>query len=587
MTSADENAVETEVLIVGGGPVGLALSIELSLWGVPHILVERHSGTTFHPKARNLNTRTTEIMQRWGVGHEMDEIALAPEWCSAISYNVNLAEPEVGRMSTSGFVGDGGVLSPAVPHLSSQDVYEPIWRRRAESLGLGDLRFGHEMVELDPGVDLGSAVAPDQNGVVAAKIRGPNGKVESVTANWVVGCDGWRSAVRDRIGATLEGRTDLGHFVNVYFLADLKQWTAGREAVLYFTTAPRGVFQPLDGKQRWLCQINYDGTEESLAEYNDARCIEWVRAATGGDELDVEIVSIGTWTMNSTVVDRYRRGQVFLAGDSLHQLPPTGGFGANTGIQDAHNLAWKLAGVFHEWAAPGLLDSYESERRPVAIVNSSRSLDNSRMVGRITKALLRGENADAAVAASFRYGNFSGLDLGFHYESDAVIADGTPVPEVEDPVSMLVPGARPGHRIAHCWFSRALRGEGERVSALDLCSGQFALIAGPDGSAWIPAAIAAAGSAPLSAWAIGSSTDGSGANAEDVLVPDLEVDEILQLWGIEADGAVLIRPDGHVAWRTVRGSTDSSTAGQAGRTAVMLTVMDQVLARSSRPFVEV
>jgi putative polyketide hydroxylase len=554
---SEKRVLDTDVLIVGGGPVGLALSMELSLWGVPHVLVEKHPGTTFHPKARNLNTRTTEIMRRWGVDGAMDAIALAPEWCSAISYNRNLYEAEVGRMETGGFVGDTDGFSPAAPHLSSQDMYEPIWRRRAESFLASTLLFGHELTDLHWSMQTGG------NPVASVHDRASGEELE-VTARFVVGCDGWKSSVRAAIGAELDGITDIGHFVNVYFNANLDPWVAHRPAILYFVTEPSGVFQPLDGGNRWLCQINHKGTDESLAFYDAERCVDWIRSAVGpnaGDALEIEIVSIGNWSMNSTVADRYRSGPIFLAGDSAHQLPPTGGFGANTGIQDAHNLAWKLAGVVQGWAADTILDSYETERRTVAMENSARSLDNSRMVGRITRALLSGGDAGAAVAASHRYGNFAGLDLGFSYESDLVVSDGSIAPVADDPVSEYVPTARPGHRFPHAWLKRG----DDRKSSIDLTDGQFVLIIGPDGDAWSEAAarLQLPKDLPMAELAMGS------------VDFELPATEVLDLWGIEPSGALIVRPDGHVAWRAQQSSPNNE--------ALLRDAFGRMLGLASRP----
>ncbi|MDG2113747.1 MAG: FAD-dependent monooxygenase, partial [Actinomycetota bacterium] len=465
---------DTQVIIVGGGPVGLALSLMLSGHGVRHLLLERHTDTTYHPKARNLNTRTTEIMRSWGVDEAMDAIALGPQWCESIAYCRDLATPELGRMQTGGFVGVGGDLSPAVPHLSSQDVYEPVWRDRAEELAPGSVRFGHGVTSVDDS-------APDR---IVVSVEGPDGPYE-ISADYLVGCDGWNSMVRRHLGVVLEGRTELAQFVNVYFRADLGPLVGDRPAVLYFTTEPRGVFQPLDGGDRWLCQITHLEDTDPLETYDDERCLEWVRLAAADPSLDVEILSIGTWTMNATVADRYRVGRCFMAGDSIHQLPPTGGFGANTGIQDAHNLAWKLAAVLRGAAGEELLDTYEAERRAVAGYNATQSLENSRMVGRITVAALRGDDATLEVGRSTRYGNFTGMELGFAYTEGAVIADGSPPPQPDDPVVDYVATARPGHRLPHSWLDDVAT-----LSTLDLVTSGLVLVCA-DLAAWNPVAKAA------------------------------------------------------------------------------------------------
>ena len=533
--------MQVPVLIVGGGPVGLVASICLSRLGVESLLVERHPGTTLHPKARNLNLRTMEILRPWGIDAELFAHALPPSWTGCIVYTTTLAGRELGRMPTASFESErASAVSPATGVLSSQDVYEPVFRRLAERLGPGELRFHSELEEL----------SIESGGVRSRLRRLDDGVVVEVASRYVLACDGWSSAVRRRLGIAMEGPADIGHFVNVHFRADLSPWVAGRPAVLYFvaTDEARGVFQPLDGRGRWLCQISYDGSASSFATYTAERCLDWIRRAVGASEVAAEILSVGTWTMNATVAAAFRRGPVFLAGDAAHQLPPTGGFGMNTGVQDVHNLAWKMAGALAGWAGPAILDSYEVERRPIARINADRSLDNSRMVGRINRAALAGE-ADSrhAVAASQRYGNFTGMDLGFHYEEGALVPDGTAPPEVADPVIDYVPAARPGHRAPHL----RLEHEGREISSLDLFDGAFTLLSGTAGPGWRGAGRSAARrlGVPLRAFTVGPSGD-----LED---PERRWQD---LYGVGPTGAVLVRPDGHVGWRTASESCDREAA---------------------------
>jgi hypothetical protein len=299
------------------------------------------------------------------------------------------------------------------------------------------------------------------------------------------------------------------------------------------------VFQPLDARGRWLSQIAYDGSSESFAAYDNRRCTEWLRAAVGDPSLTPEILSIGTWTMNALVAQRLVQGRVFLVGDAAHQLPPTGGFGMNTGIQTAHNLVWKLALVLSGAAGPSLLDTFDQERRPVGRFNADRSFENSLMVQRINAAAsgeLPALSPAEAVEASRRYGNFLGMELGFHYDSAAVISDGTDPPQVADPVIDYVPCARPGHRAPHVRLER----EGGRASTLDFFGPGFTLLAGSRGQPWIAPAQQASQrfGVRLDAYSIGAS-DGW-----------IDTDGIFEPhYGIDATGAVLVRPDGHVAFR--------------------------------------
>lgn len=488
--------------------MGLAAALECAYFGVPALLVERHSDTTWHPKARNLNARTMEIMRRLGLETALQAVGLPAAWTRQIVYADTLSGAELGRMTTGGFESRSSAASPCAAVLSSQDIFEPIWRGRAEQQPLLDVRYGHQAEILD--VDEGGAVV---------RVSGPRGA--DVRARYVLAADGAGSTVRRTLGIGMEGPEDIGHFVNVYYRANLDRLVAHRPAVLYFTAheAGRGVFQPLDGRKRWLSQIAYDGSADARAAFDGQRCLQWIRNAAGDPALRVEILGISHWTMNATVADRYRQGGVFLVGDAAHQLPPTGGFGLNTGIQDVHNLVWKIAYVLKDWSDAALLDTYESERKPVARFNADRAMDNSRSVARIQRAVADGAAAASEVARSRRYGNFRGLELGYSYESAAVIDDGSAAPEPEDPVEDYVASARPGHRMPHMWL------EGGARSTLDLVSQRFLVLS--DSPCWLEAA--------------------SQHNAECRVLPGNG--GFLDLFGLEPGGAVLVRPDGHVAAR--------------------------------------
>ena len=431
-----------------------------------------------------------------------------------------------------------------MPVLSSQDVFEPIFRRGAEATGLAELRFGHEANDIERGT------LPGDDRVVVSITERATGRSYRVEAEYLVAADGASSPTRAQLGIEMEGLRAFGHFVNVYYRANLDPWVAHRPAILYWVAgdAVRGVFQPLDARGRWLCQIAYDGTSESFAAYDERCCIEWLRSAVGEPSLAPEILSIGTWTMNAVVAERLKQGRVFLVGDAAHQLPPTGGFGMNTGVQTAHNLVWKLVLVRAGAADAALLDTFDEERRPVGRFNADRSLENAMMVQRINAAAV-GEipalTPAEAVEASRRYGNFLGMELGFHYDSAAVIPDGTSPPAVADAVIDYVPTGRPGHRAPHAWLER----DGRRASTLDLFGLGFTLLAGSRGEQWIAAASAMGErlGVRVDAHAIGAR--GGWTDTDGVFE---------RLYGIEATGAVLVRPDGHVAFRAQRPSADAA-----------------------------
>ena len=536
--------IETPLLIAGGGPVGLCLSILLSRFGIAHVLIEKHPDTTIHPKARNLTVRSIEIMRSWGILDALSEIALPAEWTKQIIYTRTLAGDELGRMQTRAFAGAPRALSPVRTILSSQDIFEPVWRTHAEQYPGALLRFSHELEDF----------ALQDDAVTATILNCETGQRTRVRAGYLVAADGSSSPVRTALDIPQSGPRDIGHYINVYFRADFGAWIAHRPALLYWVATPgiRGVFQPLDGKQRWLCQIRFDPNSESPGDYTSERCSRWIRQAVGNDDVDVEVLSIGNWSMHASVADRWRQGRVFLVGDAAHQLPPTGGLGLNTGLQDTHNLAWKIAAVSQGWAGEGLLDSYQSERRPVARFNADRSLLNSKLVGRITATALSGKTEDNAEAVAKRvresrhYGNFTGVDLGLEYQAGALVPDGSDAQHAEDPVSEYLPTGRPGCRAPHVVLKRA----GKEFSTLDLFDREFCLLAGVEGQAWVDAAsqIARHKKVPLSAYRIGPVD--SKADFEDLEAVWLSV------YGVQSDGAVLVRPDGHVAWRRAHGGTE-------------------------------
>jgi putative polyketide hydroxylase len=549
-TNATPTAVP--VVIVGAGPVGLAMSLELARFGVRSAVFERHPTTTIHPKARNLNTRTLEIARSWGSAHdELAATGLPADWTKQIVYTETLAGVEMGRMRTVGFSGPGPNVSPDSPVLNAQDVFEPILLRAARATGLVDVTFNRRVGACR---DSGTFVEVD---VIATDIGvsdSDTGEASTLRADFVVAADGGASGVRSALGIAMDGDVGLGQYVNVYFKADLSRFVAHRPAMLFWIAdgQRRGVFQPLDVTGRWLCQIFCRPGVEVVESFDEQRCVEWIRAAVGvgsKDSLDVEIVSIGSWVMNATVASSMRQGRVMLVGDAAHQLPPTGGFGVNTGIVGARNLAWKLAYVLRKQADLSLLDTYAEEQQPLARYNADRSLENSQAVGRIARA--EPAEREAAVDGSRQYGNFVGMELGFRYDSQAIIDDGSACPSIDNPVTDFVPCARPGHRAPHL----AIQVDGRGLSTLDLFGDRFTLLCGQQGDSW---------------------QEVSDTRLVVISLGDVSCDaQTLQqgafeaLYGLGVDGCVVVRPDGHICLRVKHAVADP--------TATISGALDQIL----------
>lgn len=555
---SEQRNVETNpVIVIGAGPVGLGATLELARCGVRSILIERNERTSWHPKTRNFNTRTMEIARGWGRGiyNELRKLDLPPNWKSPIRFLDSVVGKETGHIVSHGFAGAGPDLSPVSSVLSSQDMLEPVMLREIKRTGMVDARFGHELVEIVQGHE-------DDATSVEIEVRNKEtGEVYTLTAPALVAADGAGSFVRDFLQVPLDGPMKIAHFINCYYRANIEKYVGDRSGILLFVANSRanGVFQPLDAKGRWLSQIQVPEDQWSTDIFTPERCAQWVRDGVGVQDLDVEVRSVGKWQMNAVVGRRLIAGRILLVGDAAHMFPPTGGLGANTGMQGMHNAMWKLAFFLKGKAGRKLLQTYETERRPVARWVADQSYHNRQQVNKLG-AISRGEvKADEVgrkevLQTTRRYGNHIGLELGTIYTSDAVIADGSSPPAVDDAYTDYVPSGHPGARAPHVWLDR----HGERISTLDLASPEFSLIVGPEGHDWKRYAEAAGKKTRL------------GVQCHVIGGELVDVERTFKdRFGVTDTGAVLVRPDGYIAWR--------ATALQAGSAEALTSALTSIL----------
>ena len=511
-----------DVLVVGAGPAGLTTAAGLARSGIRVLVVERHPGTSVFPKASGVRPRSMEIFRAWGVESRVRAAALPVRLAQVQSSTLSSSsrrEIELGVPDREWLAG----ISPSGFAFCPQDLLEPILLDVVRASG-GHVWFGHELVDFELHGD----------GVTARNRRRVSDAPSEIRARYLVGADGPRSTVRSKLGIGVERLGTEGEQLATLFHADFDAVLPDPPVALYEVTAPgaEGLFVAA-GKHRWVYNRARDPREGRAAQTPE-RLAQRIRVAAGAPTADVRVLGVFPWTMGAEVARAYRAGPAFLVGDAAARTTPRGGTGMNTGIAAAHNLAWKLTWVLRGWADEALLDTYDSERRPVGAANARRSL----------------EIHDELGAGHPREGEVD-VDFGVQYVSSAITPTGGTLRSSRVTGRVMVPGGR----APHGWVDLA----GRRASTVELFEGRLTVIIGRNGAPWRAAAdrLDRRGM-PLSALRLG----------HDLPDPD---GALSRLYGIGEEGAVLVRPDGHVAWLATSASPDAA--------AVLARCVDRAIGR--------
>jgi 2-polyprenyl-6-methoxyphenol hydroxylase-like FAD-dependent oxidoreductase len=471
MSGPAPHRLETDVLVVGGGPCGLMLANELGRRGVRCLVVDRKPGTAFNPQANATQARTMEHYRRLGFAHRVRAQGLPADHPTDVAYLTRFAGHEMARLrlptaaqATQVIRGLGGSWSAAeLPHRVSQKFVEVVLREEAQALPGVDLRYGWELRGFhDTGAGVQAEVAP---------VGDPDAAATTVRARWLVGADGARSGVRARLGIEWEGGTGFkrsfmgGHMLAVYLKApDFYRLNPNDRAWMYVQVHPaqRAFIMSVDGVSEFAFHTQLaDDTDVDALTHDDARAL-FARAS--GLDIPIEILSMAPWLAgHALVASRFQQGNVFIGGDAAHLFTPTGGLGYNTAVEDAVNLGWKLAAVLKGQAPPALLDSYGLERKPLAQRNTGYARQFADSIGlfdavpELDEDTPEGQRAREAAGEYLnghvrREFNVPGVTFGGRYDgSPLIVADGSTPPP--DAANSYQPTACPGGRPPHAWLT--------------------------------------------------------------------------------------------------------------------------------------
>ncbi|MFP7485436.1 FAD-dependent oxidoreductase [Priestia filamentosa] len=510
------------VLIVGGGLTGLTSALFLARHNTDYLLIEKHAGTAIHPKAGGITFRTMELFRQLGLekairtaSEPLDHIRgrIAVETIK----NIDLTELKQGE-STQREIDKKIVeriekISPSKAASCYQIDLEPILLRAAEQ-GKGHIRYNTELV----------AYRQDDLGVTATIVDRETGRKEIIRSDYLVAADGAKSTIRKHMKIPTTGRGVIGgHYINIYFQADLSYFLKGSQFGWIQILNPEafGAFITVNNRDEWIYHVAYNPSNgERPEDFSEERCREIIKKAIGVSTIDIVIFSILPWAAVEHTATCFMDKRVFLTGDAAHLMPPTGGFGSNTGIQDAHNLAWKLAAVIQKKAHPRLLQTYHDERYDVVEKTTKYASD----------LLFRAMNKGVSTLNNMDH---LAITVGYKYSSEAIIEEKFTTHKMD----RLELNGKPGTRAPHMWLK-----DGDKyISVLDLIDENFVLLTGEDNKCWRTAAEDVASH-------LGICIDVYGIGSESNLVEYEGNWE--SVYNVSSEGAVLIRPDGFVAWRT-------------------------------------
>lgn len=548
---------DVPVLIVGAGPAGLTSALLLARHGVDSLILERRNERSDHPRAHYINTRTMELFKQWGVQDDVVAGAFPQEFMFFPILEM-MGGPSMDRRLE---------ISPAITVSAAQDIVEDAIEKQMLAAGRSSVRWNTSVINVTDHGDHVAVVTEDRDG-----------QRQTITARFCIAADGANSAIRRALGVSMIGDPNVDSILNIYFFGkitpDGDMPSVGSASV---DQEVPGAFICMDGKERY-CFHYCLGEGETSDDFTLDQCAVMIRRAAGlAPDAVIDVKAKSPWTMTAHVAERMRVGNIFLVGDAAHAFPPSGGFGLNSGVADAHNLAWKLHAELSGQAGPKLLESYEAERQPVAFLNTAQSFRNAKSMNLRGEAKpfnasqqtideierrsrptgvhsiaeqLEDEN-EREMMEVLEHGAALGQEMGYAYTSAVIVPDGKERPSTS--ISNYVPSASPGCRAPHLWIAN-----GSKRPIMWEFESDFVLLTSTDGGAWRDAAAQLGERFSVRSIGIGSGLDAEAVDAS-----------FESLYDIASDGAVLVRPDGHVAFRSHGSVADpASTLEQALRTAL-------------------